>query len=788
MLYNFWKVALRNLAKNKSYVLISTLGMGIAIACALTGYLLIAYNLEFDDFFDDKQVGNIVKVVHTYETSDKSQKRELESPMAIAPRIMEDIGGIEDKTRFCNHNVITSHNTDAFYENIRFADASFFNMFGLTVDEGSTTSFDDLYTIILSQELATKYFGEESPIGKALTVEINEKKFEVIVGGVLSPIPLNTSFNIHALMRMEVFVEAYDIKPDDWNSRHTSTLLLKLSDIEGRSKIEEQMHMYSRLMNAGSPPLTSISYELVPFKQTIGRDDVSESELRMPIPNIALIIFSSLGGMILLIACFNLTNTTLAMTARRMKEIGIRKVVGSAKRLIAVQLTFEVLIMVVIAIVAACAMSTMIVPRFAEMWDLQYGLTDLNGTNVLLTVLLLLFVISIIAGLYPAIYNSRFNAVALLKGAKTKGTSFLSKALLTGQFALSAIVLIGGITFTQNAAYQAQLDFGYDFENLLVLSTGDQQNFNRIRDAVSRNSSVVATSGAENGIGPFSARYVTAKIDTTSFKTDMHVIGADYMGTVGMNVLEGREFTEGEGDLESILVDENFVDNHGLERPLGTEITVEEKKYRVIGVVSNHVAGLKQEDNTEYIFLAGAPGSYSTLFIHTLPGQSEVVRKDLGKIWKQLVPDKPFLCETQHEILYQDADAYNSNLKDIFFFLTLLGSLLAASGIYASASLNANKQKKEIGIRKVMGASVGGIVQLLNKEFAVVLLSAVVIGGASGYFLTNALLASLYKQFTGVGALSLVVSLGIVVVIGLAVTSSVIVRAAITNPVNSLKE
>ncbi|HMJ70260.1 MAG TPA: ABC transporter permease [Cyclobacteriaceae bacterium] len=787
MLLNFWKVALRNLIKNRSYVLISTLGMGIAIACCLTAYLLVAYNMEFDDFYPDNKVANVVKVLHTYRISDNENGLELETPMAIAPRIREDIAGIEDLTRFCNGNAIISHNSEAFYETIRFADASFFQMFGLTVTEGATSSFDDLNTIILSPTLAKKYFGNEPATGKMLTVELNSKKYEVVVGGVLEEIPLNTSFHIHALMRIERFLEAHDVKIDDWASSHTSTLLMKLTDINNRSDIARQMSQYSKLVNDASPNVTSVSYELVPFRQPIMQQDIAGSELRLPIPYVALIVFTTLGVLILLIACFNLTNTTLAITSKRMKEIGIRKVVGSGKRQIVVQLLFEIMIMVLIAIGSAAALSTFIVPRFCEMWGLQYGLSDLNGTNVLLVILLLLFVVSVVAGLYPAIYNSRLNAVVLFKGAKARGTTIISRILLTGQFALSAIVLIGGITFTQNAAYQADLDFGYDHEDILVLSTGQQANFNGIRDAVARQSSVVANAGAANGIGPYSRIYITLKIDTGTFKSNLFRVGPGYINTVGIDVLEGREFTEGEADLESAIIDENFVKNHTLNNPLGTQITYEDKKYRVIGVVSNHISGFKESSDTEHIFLAATPGDYSSLFIRTLPGQTEAVRKSIANTWKQLSPDKPFQCSTQDEIIYEEANSYNKNLKDIFFFLTVLGSLLAGSGIYSLASLNANKRKKEIGVRKVLGAGVMSIVQLLNREFAIVLACATVIGGVAGYALTNTLLGSLYSQFISAGAFSIAVSVFAIMGMGLLVTSSTIARAATSNPVDSLR-
>lgn len=787
MLLNFLKTAVRHLLKNKTYVLISSLGMGIAIACCLTAYLLVAYNIEFDDFFNDRAVDGIVKVVHTYENSDRKRKDELESQMAIVPRILDDIADVEDYTRFCNESGIISHGTDAFFENIRFADASFFPMFSLPLKEGSAKSFEELNTVILSQDLTRKYFGDRPATGNTLTVELNSKKYEVVVGGVLDKIPLNTSFHIHALMRIEQHLDAHDIQPDDWTSEYSASLLLKLTDFKKRSVVAQQMDQYIKLRNNAHPRLRSVSYNLVPFHEFIAKSDVTDTELRMPVPAVALVTFCSLGGIILLIACFNLTNTTLAMTSRRMKEIAIRKVVGSARRHIAAQLFMEVMMMICIAITTAVVVALIVVPRFTEMWEIQYGLMDLNGINIVIVLLALFFLISVVAGIYPAMYNSRLNAVTLFRGVKQKGTTVISRILLTGQFALSVIVLVGGITFMQNAEYQEKMDFGYDHANLLQLSTPDGLDFERIQHAALAQSSVVNAAGAKNGVGPYTAASATFKIDTTSFKSDMYRIGPGYIATVGLRIIEGREFLPGEADRQSVLVDQNFANSHGLSNPLGTAIHYNDKVYQIVGVVSNHLSGFKQHDDNDYVFLPVDDAAYSNLLIRTQPGQTEEVRRSIERSWKQLFPGSPFQCQTQDEILYLDANVYNKNLKDIFFFLTVLGCMLAASGIYALASLNAGKRKKEIGVRKVLGATVSSIVRLLNREFAIILSAAVIFGGLLGYLLTNALLSSLYTQFSGVGVLSLIISATIILVLGLITTSNTIVKAATGNPTDSLR-
>src|SRR5436190_2927423 len=421
MLKNYLKVAIRNLLRNKVYVIINTLGMGVAMACCMTAYLLIAYNIEFDDYFTDAEVSNVVKVMHHLEAADGDHIKTLVSPIVMAPQAAQEIAGIADFTRFCNQNAIVSSGDNSFYENIRFADPSFFKMFHLGLARGSYKNFNNKQSVFLSDALAKKYFADADPVGETMTVELSGKKYDMIVGGVIEILPLNMSFNIDALVPMAVYLEVQAIEANDWSTGKSASILFKLNDIAQRQYIADQMKKYVRLTNEKQKELRSTSFELVPFQTQILKSDVQNTDLRLPIPTIALYIFSILGFIILIIACFNLTNTTLALTGRRLKEIGIRKVVGSLRSQIAFQFLVEMVITVALAIAAGVVMAQIVVPEFALMWQLQYGLRDLNGMNLVIALAVLLFVAAILAGIYPALTNSRFSPIELLKGRRKSG-------------------------------------------------------------------------------------------------------------------------------------------------------------------------------------------------------------------------------------------------------------------------------------------------------------------------------------------------------------------------------
>jgi ABC-type antimicrobial peptide transport system permease subunit len=388
------------------------------------------------------------------------------------------------------------------------------------------------------------------------------------------------------------------------------------------------------------------------------------------------------------------------------------------------------------------------------------------------------------------LFNSKFNPIELLKGRKgIKGTNYLTRSLLVIQFSLSVIVFIAGIVFTQNATYQKNMSLGYDKQDILTVSVQGDREYEQFKNEIGGNPKIKNIAGTANHIGPYTSRYSTVKLDTTVFKTNVYETGAGYFKVVGLDIVTGRDFIEGNQiDYESAaIIDENFASNHGMNNPIDAQIFYNDKPYRIIGVVKNHLSGLKQSDASEHLFTFTQPLKYSIMVVRTTPADMLDVRAYLEKKWKVLFPGRPFESKLQEDIVYEEADGYNSNLKQIFFFITLLGCLLSGSGIYALASLNVQKRTKEIGVRKVLGASVGSIVQLLNREFAIILTLAAMLGGSGGYFLTNTLLNDLYAQHIEIGFVTIILCSLSVFVIGIFTTSTTIFSTAIDDPTKTLR-
>lgn len=318
MIKNYFLVALRALRKNKSYVIINTFGLGIALACCIAAYLILAFNIEFDDFHSDKKVERIFTVHTKIQEKDGKITINNNAPMALPVIAAPQISGIERYTRFVRDGGYMRYGDKAFSEGIAFADSTFFDMFEYPLLSGDHKFFKDKYSIFLSEELAKKYFGDEEAVGKMLTLNFaNEIEIEVIVGGVLKKVPINNTFDFRALMRIENLQDIYKLAVDNWGDWRDPSTYFEITSIHNAASISKQFDPYVPIRNEAKKDAHVLGYQLEPFKAYFTRDDIGWSYANLRMDALPLIVFSAMAGLILLIACFNLTNTSIAMTAKR---------------------------------------------------------------------------------------------------------------------------------------------------------------------------------------------------------------------------------------------------------------------------------------------------------------------------------------------------------------------------------------------------------------------------------------------------------------------------------------
>jgi ABC-type antimicrobial peptide transport system permease subunit len=442
------------------------------------------------------------------------------------------------------------------------------------------------------------------------------------------------------------------------------------------------------------------------------------------------------------------------------------------------------------ALVVGLLMAQIIVPAFVDMWKLPYNLKDLNGVNLFISLIMLVFLTSLLAGIYPALFSSKFQPTVLLKGTvKIKGTNFLTRTLVALQFALSVIVLIGGVVFIQNTKFQEDIKFGYDNDMILTVALKGEREYEAMQAAIAGNPKILSVGVSDGNLG--SSNYQTpVRIDTGEYNVQAAGVGKNYFETMGLKLTQGRTFNlENATDQdEAVVVNKAFVEKTGLVDPIDKIVTLHDKRRHIVGVLENHIDNLYRSKEMEpFIFYPAGKNQYVNLVVKTEHENLPEIQKYLEKVWKELYPTKPFESKYQEELLLGESRNVNANLEKIFLFITLLGGMLSASGIFALASLNIAKRTKEIGIRKALGASVNNIVGLLNREFTVILVIAVILGSVGGYFLTGALLAQIYTYHIPVGIVPVLLCAFSIFGIGILTTSSTILKAAKTNPVDTLR-
>jgi len=791
MIKNYLLVAIRSLLKNKSYVIVNALGLGVSLACCLAAYLWVAFNIEFDNFHDDAKVSHIFKV-HTH-AAEKDGRTfiDYQAPLMLAPVASGEIAGIERYTRFIHGGGSMRYGDKAFNEGLSFADSTFLDLFDFPLASGSAKSFKEKNSIFLTEEVAKKYFGNEDPVGKSVTLGfINNYEIDAIVGGVFRKIPANNTFRFNALMRFEVYVDYNKLDINDWSDWRNPSTFIELSVPGNAPQIAAQFKKYIPHRNEVRTDMVVTSYSLEPFKQKFTSDEIRYGWASLPIEAAPLIIFASMALLILLIACFNLTNTSIAMTAKRLKEVGIRKTIGAARRQVVFQFLLETLLIILISLVASLAMAQLILPAFTDMWEIPYSLSDLSGVNLFVTLLGLVFATAMVAGIYPALFSSNFKPVALLKGtAKIKGTNGLTRSLVAAQFALSVIVLIAGVVFIQNTAYQDRIRFGYDKDQIITVSLQGERDFEAMEKALLSNPKILSVGVGDGTIGR-SSYGTPIRIDTAQYNVQALGVGKKYFETMGLKLIQGRYLNlEDSSDVkEGAIVNRAFVEATGMKDPIDQILYLHNEKHFIIGVIENHIDNLYRAKAPEpFVFYAAGKQQYITLVVKTEHADLLPTQKALEATWKELFPARPFESQLQEDVVLGNSRQLNTNLEKIFIFLTILGGLLSASGIFALASLNVAKRTKEIGIRKSLGASVGSVVRLLNREFVVVLSVAAILGSVGGYYATNAILGIIYAYHIPVGLAPIVGCALFIFLVGYLTTSSTIMKAAKSNPVETLR-
>jgi putative ABC transport system permease protein len=783
---NYSKTSVRSLLKNPLSSFINVFGLSFAIGICILVYAFLEYDRSIDQFHENKQE---VFLATFYASRDGSLQQYGTTPRPLAEMLKADFAQIKKVCRVEDGNVVLKHGDNVFHERVRYVDAAFLEMFTFPLKWGSAGSLADLNSIILSEDMSIKYFGKENPVGKELLMifgDQTKKAFEV--AGVAATFPKAHNIDFNFLINFEnTRVANPSYSTNDWSQFVNATLIQMENPSEIRS-IESGMEKYKALQNEvqhnwpiasfSFVPLATLFKKSVDIKDCISQDSNVEGRIGMPV----IAIF------MLALACFNYINIAIVSAAKRLKEIGVRKVIGASRTKVIVQFLTENIVVTFFALMIGLLLGMFIfTPWFTQFtgWPLEVKLWDRNLWIFL--VLLLLFT-GISSGIYPAFYISKFAATRIFKGSLEFGRKNpLTKVFLGIQLILACITITASVVFTQNNSYQRNRSWGYNQKETLYVSVPDQAAFEKLKAVMMQDPNVLSLSGSSDHLGKGVSNSVVQLPPDRNYEVSQLSVDAHYFETMGLQLKKGRGFHDHTGsDRKAIVVNELFAQNLKLTEPIGHQVKIDSIKYEVIGVLKdfhNRSFFSKMEPT---VFNVADEKDYRFLTIHVKSGTETQTYASLQKQWAKLYPEIPFLGGHQEDVW----SGYFSSLdKSVSFnsIIAFIAVMLASLGLYGLVTLNVSGRVREFSIRKTLGAGLHNLAGIIMKQYVLLTIAALAIGAPISYVFTKAYLDMLFSYSMPMGYSGSIVSVLILVVVLLAVVATQIRRVSGANPVEGLK-
>ena len=797
MFKNYLKVTVRNLLKNKVFVVINVMGLGLALACCIVAYLSSKYSWDFDK--NHANIDHIYKL-HNVRENQGDIHEYGRVPMPMADAIRNDLVGVDKVFRFESHAfTVRDVNQDkVFNTSVCYADPGFLESFTFPLIQGNMAAYHNLDQTVITQEYARKFYGDEDPLGKVLTVfDDTGMSFNFVISGVVEKAPQNSSVHFEFLIGFENRFRMYDDNvKGNWGSFAQATFVY-FNEPTRASEIEPLLAKYLTVQNEANPDFNITEFLLSPMNNHAQiSNDIRWDNLRNANPPAAVLTPQLMALLILLVACFNFTNTAIANSNKRLKEIGVRKVLGGSRRQLIVQFMAENLTVCFLAVIMSLMIANYLVPAYSSMWEgMELEMNLIDNIQLYLFLGILLVFTTLLAGFYPSLYISKYEPVSILRGSLSiGGSSRLTKILLASQYTFTVIAMFASIAFIQNARYQDTLDMGFNTDQVIGVNVLNDNEYQKTLTSMLANPDILEVASAKSHISR-SNYGLTLKNQDAEVNTDMFDVGMGYIEAMGLEIVEGRSFSKeleaSDGD-GSIVINEKMGEAFDWTDPIGKRLTINDSTtLTVVGVVKNfYKNGFWGEIEPVGIRLKSLrfedDGTQSFLIAKVDVDKVRNVYDYLEADWNSKIPTKVFNGFFQDDFLRQ-AKEVNDNIKTIFAFLGIVAFILSSLGLYTLVSINLIKRMKEIGVRKVLGGSLNQIVFLINKDYFVLLVISSVLGVTLGYFLFDALIASIFTYYKSVDFFTFGIPIVTIIMLSLTIASLKTLKSAQVNPIKALR-
>jgi putative ABC transport system permease protein len=751
---NYLLVGRRNLAKNKTASAINLFGMSVAVASCVAAFLFVKDFATVDRFHENGD--RIYTITHEVEENG-GIARWGNSPAPLGPELAASFPQIEASVRLSRSQAVVAYGDIVVSEAVLFADPQFFDLFSFNLKLGTKESFQKESTVIISERTAEKFFGSKNPMGEVLSLSFaGNPEQAYVVGGVANAFPSNASFKFDVLISSENASGFGRSGEGDWGQFVGGTFIM-LAPGASLDPIREAMPQFVTRQNAANEDWQILRYDFENLRSKGFTAFLIRGRVNYATEWSFMTVFIAIPLFMLALSCINYVNITLASALRRLKEIGIRKVIGGSREQIVFQFIAENLILCFLALIAGVILAGLVlVPVFNTLFVEQISMSLATDFSLWIFLLLLLLGIGLISGAYPALYISSFEPSSILRGHdKVTRKAWLTRSLMTVQFALAFITVVVSVYLASNNEHLLTVDWGYAPDNTLVVSLEGQNDFRILEAELSQYPGVQLVAGAQHHIGRdgSSARVNVDGVDKTVRKI---AIGDSYFESMGIKVASGREFERGRTGLDSVsvVVNRAFEQDAGWDDATEHSIRLDGRDVSVIGVIDN-VLVMPFTSEIPIIFTKAATESFS---VATLKVPAGFDTKLIDDIWKKLFPGKKATYLFQNEVF---DISYNSmkKLNRAFVAIALLSLMIACMGLFGLASQNAATRMKEMAVRKSLGASGANLAYELNRKFVVLLGVAAIFASLLCFFGINGLLGLVPNENLPLGPLPIIFAL-----------------------------
>jgi putative ABC transport system permease protein len=790
---NYLKISFRNISLHKGYSFINIFGLAVGLAALVLILLYVQYEFSFDGYHEksDQIYRLAIKWVDFF---GEGTTENVLTPMPLAPALKAEFPDVLSAARLTlSHSTSISYGEKNFLEKqFFFADPDIFKIFSFPLVQGDPgTALKDPNSIILSEPMAKKYFGSENPLGKVL---VRNGKDPFKVTGVLKDIPANSHFVMDFVIPFEFLQSRTSLKKWGAFSYYTYLVLRKDADpqaLEGKFTALLGKHWKEDVgKDWGAKnyvflqPLSKIHLYSHCYSEIAANSDIKY-----------IYLFSAIALLILVMSCINYMNLATARAARRCREVGIRKVVGAKRKQLIRQFLGESLVLTFIALILAIIMVEISLPAFNSFIERELSFNFLKNSAVLLGIFVF---VGLLAGSYPALAISSFKPVTVIKDKYSSGPtgSALRNFLVVTQFTISIILLVCTFVVKNQLSFIKNADVGYTKDQVVVLKIRDIETRNKItaiKTGLLRHPNILSVSFSNalpNEMNMKQSISWPGKPENVKALMFALFVDYDFIDLYGIKILKGRNFSRDfPSDKQGVyLLNESAVKSLGWEDPIGKDFSGEsglELRGKIVGIVKDfHLVSFHNKIEPLYLYLK--PGMYSQYISvkirgNNIPGTIKFLEKNM----KTFSPAYPFEYSFFDDI-FDSVYGTEQKLGDAFGIFAFTAILIACLGLFGLASLSAESRTREIGIRKVLGATVTNVTLMLSKEFTRwVLLANIIAWPAAFYFMNNWLQNFAYRATLGIeifilsGLLTLIIALGTI--------SYQSIRAASANPVESLR-